>query len=641
MRHPRFASISTVAILGLLATCGCSGQAAAQSARLGMTTTHPRGVDAALIERNVTVTIDENGRQSLRDQRQWEILTDYALDYHSDPEVIFDGARQELDVANARTTQPDGTVTETPESGVNELLPHALHAAPAYGSIRRTVITMVGVEPGGRAELDYTISDQQPTAWAAGGAIALASPMPATKVQLAIDAAQGTLRSACVRCDATPTANDAGERAHHGYELTELEATNTYELGYHVGDNGFSTTFLPRVVYSTAESWVSEARALSGRVTAAAQATPALRERTETLLRDEATLWSRVETLQAFVATAVDTVHLDLHQLGYAPAAAEEVLNRSYGSELEKAVLLVALLRTLDIDSTVALVSQESQIAEDIPWLGQLDHVWVIVEAGGQMRWMPVDRPLMLAENELPGQSFALRLDQIGGPRELPLPEPSTSALRAVGSVRISADGELGGDIRATFGGTRNPYFRLRATKRAPTSLLRPIASQLAAGVSVDDPAISCFGPSGTDVRGSLTGQLEAEGDGSFMAIDIPWPEDGISDVDLRQSRMTPLALSGPRVTSLRFTIDHDAGWALADGPEAIELRNDVGWLIQTITERAGGLEITRELGVHRRVVEPGEEYEQLHALVTAANRIARQSVILRASPTAEDEAAE
>lgn len=623
----RLAQATRLTLLLFLATAGCSGSASAQS--LGRQSVHPRGVDGAVVERTVEVRIDAQGRRQLRERRTWEILTDFAMDNFADPVIWFDRERQTLDVATARTTMVDGTVVETPDSGFNELLPSELLSAPAYGAIRRTVVTQVGVEPGARAELDYTVADREPTGWAPGGAIAVAGPLPAAKTHVAITSAQGSLRSACLRCPESFNVQAQRSGDGHTYDLTDLPPLNVYELGRHGGDLASASDFVPRIVYSGAASWAAEVEALAGRVGEAAAVTDPIRERAAELARDEATEIGRIEAVQAFVARSIDTVRLDLWRLGFAPVAAGEVLTRSYGSELDKGVLLLALLRALEVEAGLALMSRDSRIATGVPWLGQLGSVWVVARTEGGELWMPVSRPLILLGSALPGDAWVLRLDRPGDPVRQEPAAPEASATRLVVSLSLDGDGSVDGRLRLSAGGTANPYFSYRAGGRSGERALSGPAASM--DLTVEGGSVTRFGPLGTAVEGRLTGSREPEAGGTVYTLSLPWsPPGGLDRVDLREERSTPLVLSGPLLHSVRVTVELPRGWQLLGGPSSFEVCHGPGRLIQRVTAEDGRIEVTRELALTRRVVEPGE-YAQLREVLVSAARMAGEVLIVGA----------
>ena len=624
---------SRIVLLVFLATAGCSGSASAQST-LGRQAVHPREIDGVMIERTVEVEIDAEGRQRHRERRLWEILTDYAMDYHSDPELWFDSERQTLDVAVARTTMADGAVVETPENGFNELLPGQLIAAPAYGGIRRTIVTHIGIEPGARAELDYTIADRQPITWSPGGSITLAGPLPSAKVHFALKSARGSLRSACIRCpEGTKVREQQGGRGHT-YEFDDLDALNTYELGRHVGDNAWATGFVPCVVYATASSWRAEVQGLARRVEKATVVTEAIRARARELTRDEASLSSRVEALQTFVASAVDTVGVELWRLGFDPVAADTVLTRSYGSQLDKAVLLEALLSAIGVESHVVLLSDESQIAEEVPWLGQFEQVWIVANVEGRELWMPVEYPHLLLMPALPGDRWLVRCDRPGDPVHIRASAPEASSRRLVATLAMSGNGEVTGTIRLTAGGAINPYFSLRARSRGGEGAISSSAGSLGLSIVDDSVRVSQFGPIGIDVEGRLEGTRRPEGEGATFSLRLPWsPGGGLDHMELRETRATPLVIPGPRLYAVRVTISIPSGWRPIGLPENVEIRHDVGWFVQEVSTDGRRIEITRELGLRRRVVEP-EGYEHLREILVAAGRMATEVLILEADPS-------
>lgn len=602
-------------LVAFILLCGCGRLANAQG-NLGRTKVHPSGVDATMSDRAVKVDIDAQGRASWHEHRQWKILTDYGMDYHSDPEVLFDSARQKLHVELARTTMVDGTQVDTPDSGRNELMPGPLVDAPAYASLRRTIISMVGIEPNAQAELRFSVSDNTATPWSPGGAVPISGPMPTEHTKVALTTARGTLRSACVRCSqALPPQSGSS----HVFELNDLAPLDTYELGPHAGDGRLPTRFVPRIVFSTAESWETETRALAERVDRAAGPTDVLHARAQELIRDQVSMLSRVEAIQTFVADHVDTVFFELHRLGFAPATAETILSRSHGSALEKAVLLTALLRAININAHVVLLSRDTAFAEDVPWLGQFERAWVVAEVEGQQLWMPPCRAMVLPRAAFLGQCVALFLaDPAAPPVFIDPPAPEQNALRLVAELTLTAEGGLSGQIGLSASGAVNPYFNLRSAGTGAQGVLPPVAS--AFGGQADQVTIEGFSPFGTAVRGSLSHTLAQE-PVPMHALPLPWPPGGpFANLSLRDERQTPLEMRGPGVQSSRLTFHLPADWEPAGLPEPVSINNEMGSLVQTVTASEDGtVEIFRELSITKRVVEPGEYPALRQLLVTAA----------------------
>jgi hypothetical protein len=412
--------------------------------------------------------------------------------------------------------------------------------------------------------------------------------------------------------------------------LADLPALNTYELGDHEGDGRWHAGFLPRVVYSTAESWESEVRRLTALVHRAAEPTEGLRQRALELTTNEASPWGRIQALQLFVAQAIDTVDFPLHRLGFLPVAAEQVLSRSYGSQLDKAALLLALLRALAVEGHVVLVSDDSAIAAAVPWPGQFAQVWVAVDAAGQQRWLSVNKPLVLSTEQLPGHWYQLTLGQPGNPTARPPAAPETSAARVTATLRLHGQGQLSGPVHASWSGLHNPYFAIRANEQGSSAAARRLDAALGPDLALDGPGqVTQFGADGTSVAGEVKTVVEPEGE-TLWSLELPWVGSALQrPVDLRPSRQTPLVLPGPQVQSMEVSISLPSSWRVVGLPSTLDLRTNAGRLVQEVTVTGQLVEIRRELSLSLRVVEPGSSYEQTRQLLMEALRLDQEVLMV------------
>jgi len=332
----------------------------------------------------------------------------------------------------------------------------------------------------------------------------------------------------------------------------------------------------------------------------------------------------------------VDSLEIDPELAGFAPAAAGTVLERSYGSPLEKAVLLVALLAAIDADASVALLSHDSRIATDVAWLGQFDEAWVVAQAGAEEIWLPTDRRLVLEREAIAGDAYVLRLARTGSPRRLEPRAPEACPVRMVAELSLSADGALRGDLSVGAAGAANPYFASRSAGSSPSGIVSDAASAFGAGATVDAPTVLAFGPNGTEVRGEISVRLGAEADGSVRVVPLPWPPASpFGEADLREVRQTPLALEGPGVRSSRIAVTVPAGWVASGLPSERSMRSEIGWLVQTVSARGDRLEVVRELGLRRRVVEP-DAYQGLRELLAAADELGREVLVVTSAVAAQ-----
>ena len=151
---------------------------------------------------------------------------------------------------------------------------------------------------------------------------------------------------------------------------------------------------------------------------------------------------------------------------------------------------------------------------------------------------MPVGRPLVLLRPELPGDCWALRLDEPGTPFQIQPASPDSSSLLVAASLRVSGDGAIAGSLRVTAGGTASPYFELHAANRGGDGILDAPVAQMDLGIESGSVRVVRLGPSGVVVEGRVEGSRAADGEGTIRAVQLPFsPPGGLDRLHPRIAR--------------------------------------------------------------------------------------------------------
>ena len=125
-------------------------------------------------------------------------------------------------------------------------------------------------------------------------------------------------------------------------------------------------------------TWDAVAKLSTGlyepKITAGPEVVKRARELTAKLTAGEDRIRAIYEHVQAFRYVAIS-----LNEGDFIPRSADETLKNGYGDCKDKAVLMVAMLRSVGIDSSVALVKTTRLMDNDIPFPFQFDHAIVAV----------------------------------------------------------------------------------------------------------------------------------------------------------------------------------------------------------------------------------------------------------------------
>ncbi|MGB9642267.1 MAG: DUF3857 domain-containing transglutaminase family protein, partial [Candidatus Ratteibacteria bacterium] len=99
----------------------------------------------------------------------------------------------------------------------------------------------------------------------------------------------------------------------------------------------------------------------------------------ESITKDARDNDEKIKAVYHFICKNIRYIGLELGIHGFKPHAAKDVIELGYGDCKDKAALMVAMLKSVGIQSYIALVNTERQIDQNIPFPGQFNHAIVAV----------------------------------------------------------------------------------------------------------------------------------------------------------------------------------------------------------------------------------------------------------------------
>jgi len=302
------------------------------------------------------------------------------------------------------------------------------------------------------------------------------------------------------------------------------------------------------------------------------------------------------------------------------------VLERSYGTPADKAVLLRSLLAAAGIPADVVWLAGPEGIAPDVPCLGQFADVRVVLRGGGSRPWLPVDRRGREDEGACGGR-WMLALDG-RAPVRLAAATPESNLAAVEAEVRVAEDGAATADVRLTLVGGSNPFDELRAAGDDPSVRLGGSASAFLPEGEASSPVLEAFGADRTSGTAQVAGRLREEGRRLFT-LPLPWPGDAPLPASLfRSSRDTALDLAGPLRRTASFTVRVPDGWTAVVVPRNASVVNALGRFVQEAVVGADGIRIERRLEIDTSRVEPAA-YDALRELWQAFVTFGAEPLVL------------
>jgi transglutaminase-like putative cysteine protease len=339
--------------------------------------TPPADADVLVLEDEDTFVFDAEGRAIHTQYLLYKVLTQRGAEGWSDVSLHWDPWHQDRPTLRARVITPDnavhpldaGTITDAPakENEDNVFSDRRVIRAPlpaiAPGSLveEELASTESSLFPGaGILQRDY-----------------FGRPAPVRHTRLFLDAPSSLpLRyNLQLLPDVQPPRTESDGRVHIAFDHGPLDPDDQAEA-YLPSD----VPAYPNVTFSTGNSWqdlASEYGKIVDRQVAAAD----LKSLVTKLIAGKNSRDEKTAAILQYLDREVRYTGVEFGDAAVIPRSPAETLTRKYGDCKDKAVLLVAMLRTANIPSYIALLNagQRQDVAPDLPGMGMFDHAIVFV----------------------------------------------------------------------------------------------------------------------------------------------------------------------------------------------------------------------------------------------------------------------
>ncbi len=627
---PRFLKAGAALLAAALALPALSGGLPPQYAGTPTAKDFPEA-DVLVLSEKTAFTLLEDGRVEKRVEVVEKILTYQGMDETGDPYVPFHKEIQELAVTRCRTYDPEGRVVDAKANSFNERTPFALEKAPAYAGWREMVITKVGLDVNAVVELSYTVTDRKPWRRFLEEVVPLAGPFPALSRQVSVTVPAGMdLHARLFGAEATPEIRREGDAETTTWTLKNLPGVPPREL------RGEAAAFLPTLVFTTCPDWGHQNAILSRLAEqAAAASSPALEAKAQKLLEGSAGAYEKALRLHRYVAESIHTVHWPLSAFDFAPRPAAETFDSGYGHSLDKAVLLVGLLRRAGLRAAVALGARYPDGSVEVgavPCASLLDTPVVRVETGSSVLWLDPAAPLSQSSQRTLAGLQGLPL--VAGIAELhTLDYPGEPLLWANLEAKVSPDLSLEGKGTVLLSGRYCPFYAVEGSAEAQKEALASLLSGLLPGSSVTSVAVRRLEPAQFVADVAFTAPAPSPKGPSLIRLGLPGGSLlGEIPSPAASRRVLPVVLPHAGKEHLRLTLELPPGKEPLYLPPALSLKNAAGSLSRTAGWEGGQVKWETEVDLPAAVV-PARSWEDLQALRTALTTDAGRTLVFSLEP--------
>lgn len=332
-----------------------------------------------------------------------KIQSDAALQQLGILGMAFAANSQHVEFHYVRSRHQDGSVTETPLSGVMEQPMQATVQAPFYSDLKLAQIPVKNLQVGDTVEWEgrvvTTKAEAQNEFWSSEEFVTEGSVVLAQSVELRLPAAKSVTVWTNPALGIKVKQSQDGDLKVYRWELHQLqptvgpEAEATKEAKKkHVltADEELDEERgkLPSVAWTTFPSWTAVGEWYRGLELSRTTPDDEIKAKVAELTAGKATDEDKVRALYEYVSTQIRYIGVAFGVGRYQPHQAVEVLHNQYGDCKDKATLLTAMLAAAGVPSDAALIGAGVRFNEAVPSPASFNHLITHLKLSGQDVWL-------------------------------------------------------------------------------------------------------------------------------------------------------------------------------------------------------------------------------------------------------------
>jgi hypothetical protein len=557
--------------------------------------------DAEYLKIQKEYTLNEDGSIDFHYTKELKLLSHYAFHrLYGETFIITNTDFQTLKINEAYTIMADGKKVVTPDNAFNEVLPRFANNAPTYNHIREMVVTHTGLEVGAVIHLDYTIHSEKGyfPALMFDEELNESSPVKDLTVKFNLPASKN-LHYKLLHIGGEPKISIENGQKTYTWTFKDLPASSkeNYRVSGHLD--------APRLVCSSAEDLNSVYHNFVGQDAFQLETNAQMDALVQEVISENNGQLLTALAFQKIVSNNMDNLNIPLEYTGFICRTPVETWNSNQGTELEKALLLSALLKKANIPATPVAMIPNPLFDMQIGDLLSFQKFAVMLE-------LENDGRVLLSSNHTDVQNLLfsttnhslLKLDpNLKSPALFSIDKESTQIL-AKGTFNLNDSG-LTVDLSLELEHAANPYFSLIKDASAIKSVIK-------GGIASKD--IESFSMVQLSQEICRT-HLEIKKDEPFkklhnyLSFELPYVKGGVQDWHfnvLTAERTSAIEIPEKIHEKYVYTLTFSDDLKLATKLVNIDIKNDAGFVLIRFEESNGKLIITREIKLTKKIMDTG-----------------------------------
>jgi len=452
---------------------------------------YPEAGALILLDRRIE-TVDKNNSTTLDRYLVVKIFEDRATDEFGEVTQRFNKDGQTVDVLDACTHRPDGSIVRPEARAISEVSAPEVGSAMAYTNAMLKVVSFPALEPGAVIEYHVRVKPKKSTKEDGfSGTVTFGGFNPALKREFRLVVPRGVRFSHEWNVAALKRAILKAE-ADSGAQTTYTWSDEDTPQIFREAAMPDIERLVPVLSYSSYRDWKQIATRLRRDFDKGRIASPAVKKFSDSL----AAGLSKADAARAiylFVTQKVRSIWLDYGDAGHEAHKSPDILKWKYGDCRDKNRLLVCLLNAQGIQATPVVLATSADAPADVPSPDAFD--WLATLA-------TIDGKSMLFDPFAEYRSYGSIPDDDAGVDALLLDTTSTGLTISPGAgpnpadrevttaeLALELNGNISGTVITTTGGCYDNSLREDWRDRTPTDRKRAMAqtaSSIKTGAQID-----------------------------------------------------------------------------------------------------------------------------------------------------------
>lgn len=566
-------------------------------------------------------TLKTDGRTEFHLEKQLKLLSQMSFNrLYGETFIVYHPQYQKLSINKAFTVTADGKTVKTPDNAFNEVLPSAAANAADFNHMREMVVTHTATEVGATIYLDYSIVSAKDFIPFLVGQEVIGENSPVEELIIKIKVpADKPLNYQLYNSAQQPEKRKEGKMDVYQWVFRNVAPLSNESFQER------DMNSVPRLVFSstnmkTAIQWMTSKPGFN------AGLAPAIKAKTNELMKDETNDMKKILKAQSLVATEISSISLPMASYGYNPRTPERVWNSNGGTKLEKAILLSAILNYAGMEALPVMGFVTAYFDEKIGGFNATDILVQVKPEKSDALLISPDQKDMVNQAYNDGGYTFIKLGDKYSVFNNPFIENEMS-LDGEFSWVLS-DNTLKGNCTVEMRNACNLFFDF-------VSDSSHIKNYLNGGISAKDISKTSL----TNLQEDATkGKLDISKEdafsqqGDYWLLELPALRNGIDDwhiTTLVQDRKVPVEIPGLIEENYRFSIQIPEGYVLVNKPVNIEKENKVVGLKINIRQEGQNIVVKRSVRLSKKII-TSEDYAQFRDVIIQWNNKNYRIIVLK-----------